>query len=97
MTVQCVACTNFSLRGSELAQHGLGSCAAKRRHEYVSAVYPRECWNFARADAEREAERRAWLEKTIAKSRGLLRPSCRDKTWCSSDDHPFYSARASSR
>jgi hypothetical protein len=68
VTVQCVACLNFSLRGSELARHGFGNCAKKSRCEYPSAVYPRYCQQFVQADADQEAARRSWLDERGTKN-----------------------------
>lgn len=66
--VQCVACTNFSLRGSELARHGFGNCAKKSSWQYQSAICQRDCWQFAQVDAGMESARRCWLGERITKN-----------------------------
>ena len=38
MTVQCLACDRFTLRGASLAKHGFGTCAGRPVWENYSVV-----------------------------------------------------------
>jgi hypothetical protein len=63
MSVRCVECSNFALRGSKLACNGFGHCALKRASEFVSGVRSRECGNFRQADGNAVAARMDWLDQ----------------------------------
>lgn len=63
MTVQCVTCDRFKLRGSDLARYGFGLCPLRPAWQFQSASYPRECAHHAPAAAEQVEQRRAWLAK----------------------------------
>jgi hypothetical protein len=70
MTVQCIACKAFSLRGSEMSADGFGHCSfSTMAGSYVSARHLRECERFSAVDAERERKRREWLEAQYAAAR----------------------------
>lgn len=62
MTVQCIACANFMMRGSRMAREGYGHCSKGRPYEYMSAVYERSCASHLQHDDKTVAERKAWLE-----------------------------------
>lgn len=68
MTVQCVQCTNFSLKGCPAAQHGFGNCRHDKVGNYQSARYERTCAKYSPADADVAKARMAWLEKQEGKS-----------------------------
>jgi hypothetical protein len=75
MTVECIACRSFALRGSDLADNGFGICGLSRQEAgaYVSARYPRDCPTFSAVDAEKERKRREWLDARYAEAkRGLM-------------------------
>lgn len=63
MTVQCVECSRFALRGSQLAPHGLGHCAHRPKWEHYPAERPIECPRFEAAKVEQVEARRRWLAK----------------------------------
>jgi hypothetical protein len=71
MTVQCISCRSFSLRGgAELAPFGFGHCRLTPKGAgNVSARYPRECPKFSAADPETERKRREWLEDAQRKAK----------------------------
>lgn len=64
MTVQCIACQNFSLQdaGKEFAALGFGQCSKKVGMAHQSARYPRECSTFSPADEGVAEKREAWLK-----------------------------------
>lgn len=64
MTVQCIACVHFSLKGSELAQHGFGRCALAPIWERHPATFKRECEHHRPAPAYRVEAGIKWLEKS---------------------------------
>lgn len=71
MSVQCVACKNFSLRGNcrssiGMASQGYGICSFGTVGQFQSAIFPRHCAKFAKVDAEIEAKRVQWLDKQKA-------------------------------
>jgi hypothetical protein len=74
MSVQCVSCKAFSLRGSELAEAGFGKCGfSTKAGSYVSARHPRECERFSAVDSEKERKRREWLDARYAAARRGLK------------------------
>lgn len=66
MTVECVTCERFSLRGAPLARSGFGLCEAKNGSVNVSATFPRKCKDHAAADGGLVEKRRVWLVKAAA-------------------------------
>lgn len=63
MTVQCLTCQNFNLRDAgRMAREGFGLCAKRRPHEFMSAVYQRDCRKHVPAADEVVAKRREWRE-----------------------------------
>ena len=81
MTVECVACQWFDLRGSDLARQGFGHCGARATEQHhlqagqpskattFSAVFLRECIRHEPAASHVTAQRRAWLEKQSTKKK----------------------------
>lgn len=67
MTVQCVTCARFDLRGAPagLARSGFGCCEKRSKSEFVSIVYPRECQWHKDAEASVVEKRRAWVENRL--------------------------------
>ncbi len=70
MTVECVACDNFSLReAGNMAKHGFGNCKSGEPWVFQSATKPKDCAHFTPAEKGRADERRAWIEKQQAQMR----------------------------
>jgi hypothetical protein len=67
MTVQCIACTRFTLdrAGSEvdaMGKMGCGRCSRNRGGQiYMTAYYQRECEGFQQSPDEEK--RRAWMDR----------------------------------
>lgn len=68
MTVECITCDRFKLRGSDLAKHGFGHCELRPRWEHYPADRPRECAHHAPAKPEQVEQRRAWLARKDSRS-----------------------------
>lgn len=62
MSVQCVTCSRFTLRGAPMAREGFGCCSLKKPSESVSARYPRECRSHEQAEADVVEKRVAWFK-----------------------------------
>lgn len=64
MTVQCIACSNFSMRkaGKELARLGFGNCTYDPDWRYHSAEWIHSCIRFVAVSQEEVDQRRAWLK-----------------------------------
>lgn len=68
MTVECVTCARFTLRGVDLARHGFGACTVpttrpEKAALFVSPSYPRECNSHRPAEADIVQARKEWLSK----------------------------------
>lgn len=68
MTVQCVNCSHFRLRESNLAKNGFGRCALNEAWRSMSATWARDCATFNVASEETIAKRTAWLNQTVGKA-----------------------------
>lgn len=63
MTVQCLTCDRFTLRGSSLAKHGAGHCALRPKHEHFGATRKHDCENHLQTTEAKMVPRRVWLAK----------------------------------
>ncbi|WP_237173023.1 hypothetical protein [Paracandidimonas lactea] len=63
MTVQCIACRHFNLRGAgQMARQGFGHCALRGSAAvFQSATFERLCPRFEAVDADTVAKRTTWL------------------------------------
>jgi len=71
MTIQCVACKHFTLRGNcrssiGMASQGYGICSFGTVGQFQSAIFPRNCAKFSPVEVEVKAKRLAWLDKQKA-------------------------------
>lgn len=63
MTVECIKCKHFNLKGSELGRLGFGLCALRSisKATTYSATWGRQCAQFTPATPETIAKREAVL------------------------------------
>ncbi|HEY8355027.1 MAG TPA: hypothetical protein VIK69_08440, partial [Methylophilaceae bacterium] len=61
---------NFKLRGSAMANHGLGNCKHKPAWVYYGMTRQRECRKFVKADEGVGDYRREWLTNQRGGSNG---------------------------
>lgn len=62
MTVVCVDCANFRLKGSPVAKSGFGLCKFGEEWEYHSALYAKECRQYVAATDSVVAPRKEYLD-----------------------------------
>ena len=63
MSVQCVTCTNFSLKtAGKMATHGFGHCKHQQPHQFHSATFSRTCDKHQLADSDVSKARVQWLQ-----------------------------------
>jgi len=64
VTVKCVACKHWRLKGSALAQNGFGLCTRQAETAtFYAAHFERECKLFTPAGTDITFGRHAWLRR----------------------------------
>lgn len=69
VTVQCIDCARFDMKGADqkMARLGFGLCKLRPRAEFYGATRERDCAEFQAAPEARAAERRRWLAAADAR------------------------------
>lgn len=64
MTVKCIECKHWRLKGSPLAQNGFGMCDRRaEKATYYASQFARECPMFLAAGPDITFGRHAWLRR----------------------------------